>query len=203
MPRASTTYFAAKRAFDLVACLLLLPIVLPTLLLCALAVALDTRGPIVFSQQRTGRHGRRFRMFKFRTMVRNAEELKASLQHLNILPPPDFKIIDDPRITRIGRILRKTSLDELPQIFNVLRGDMSLVGPRPTSFAPSTYSLWHTHRLEVPPGITGLWQVKGRNDTTFDERLRLDIRYIESMSFVTDIKILSLTAAAVVKRSGA
>jgi lipopolysaccharide/colanic/teichoic acid biosynthesis glycosyltransferase len=203
MPRAGNAYFTAKRAFDLLACLLLLPLVLPALLLCAIAVAIDTRGPIVFSQQRTGRHGRRFRMFKFRTMVRNAEELKASLQHLNILPPPDFKIIDDPRITRIGRILRKTSLDELPQIFNVLRGDMSLVGPRPTSFAPSTYSLWHTHRLEVPPGITGLWQVKGRNDTTFDERLRLDIRYIESMSFVTDIKILSLTAAAVVKRSGA
>jgi len=203
MPRVGNAYFTAKRAFDLVACLLLLPFVLPALLLCAIAVAVDTRGPIVFSQQRTGRHGRRFRMFKFRTMVRNAEELKEGLQHLNILPPPDFKIIDDPRITRTGKILRKTSLDELPQIFNVLLGHMSLVGPRPTSFAPSTYSLWHTHRLEVPPGITGLWQVKGRNDTTFDERLRLDIRYIENMSFVADLKILSLTAAAVFKGSGA
>ncbi|HZC13908.1 MAG TPA: sugar transferase, partial [Thermoleophilaceae bacterium] len=176
MPRAGRGYFALKRAFDLVACLLLLPVIVPVLLACALAVALDSPGPMFFTQERTGRHGRRFRMFKFRTMVCNAEELKATLQHLNILPPPDFKIIDDPRITRVGKFLRRTSLDELPQIFNVLRGDMSLVGPRPTSFAPSTYDLWHTQRLEVPPGITGLWQVKGRNDTTFDERLRLDIR---------------------------
>lgn len=203
MPRASAAYFASKRVFDAFVCILALPLVLPVLLLCALAIAVDSRGPIVFFQERTGRHGRRFRMFKFRTMVRNAEELKASLQHLNILPPPDFKIIDDPRITRVGRFLRKTSLDELPQIFNVLRGDMSLVGPRPTSFAPATYSLWHTHRLEVPPGITGLWQVKGRNATTFDERLRLDIRYIEKMSFGTDLRILWWTAASVVRGAGA
>jgi lipopolysaccharide/colanic/teichoic acid biosynthesis glycosyltransferase len=203
MPRVGRGYFFSKRAFDLLICLLLLPVVVPALLLCAIAVAVDSRGPIVFSQQRTGRHGKRFRMYKFRTMVRNAEELKASLQHLNILPPPDFKIIDDPRITRVGKFLRKSSLDELPQIFNVMRGDMSLVGPRPTSFASETYSLWHTHRLEVPPGITGLWQVKGRNDTTFDERLRLDIRYIDGMSFKSDLKILSLTAAAVFKGSGA
>ena len=203
MPRAGRGYFVSKRAFDIAVTLLLLPIVVPALLLCAIAVAVDTRGPVVFSQQRTGRHGKRFRMFKFRTMVRDAEELKASLQHLNILPAPDFKIIDDPRITRVGRFLRKTSLDELPQIFNVLRGDMSLVGPRPTSFAPSTYSLWHTHRLEVLPGITGLWQIKGRNETTFDERLRLDIRYIERMSFAMDLRILSLTAASVIRRAGA
>ena len=203
MPRAARSYFACKRAFDLIACILLLPLVAPVLLLCAAAVAIDTRGPIVFTQQRTGRHGKRFQMFKFRTMVRNAEELKESLRHLSILPAPDFKIIDDPRITRVGKFLRKTSLDELPQIFNVLRGDMSLVGPRPTSFAPSKYALWHTHRLEVPPGITGLWQVKGRNDTTFDERLRLDIEYIQKMSFGLDLRILSWTAASVVKRSGA
>jgi lipopolysaccharide/colanic/teichoic acid biosynthesis glycosyltransferase len=203
MPRVGRAYFVSKRAFDLVVCLLLLPIVLPTLVLCALAVRLDSSGPIVFAQERTGRHGRRFRMFKFRTMVKNAEELKASLQHLNILPPPDFKIIDDPRITRVGKFLRKTSLDELPQILNVIRGDMSLVGPRPTSFAASKYALWHTHRLEVPPGITGLWQVKGRNDTTFDERLRLDIQYIENMSFRMDLRILSWTAASVLRRAGA
>lgn len=203
MPRAGAAYFASKRVFDVFVCVLALPLVLPVLLLCTLAIAVDSRGPIVFFQERTGRHGRRFRMLKFRTMVRNAEELKASLQHLNILPPPDFKIIDDPRITRVGRFLRKTSLDELPQIFNVLRGDMSLVGPRPTSFAPTTYSLWHTHRLEVPPGITGLWQVKGRNATTFDERLRLDIRYIEQMSFGTDLRILWWTAASVFRGAGA
>jgi lipopolysaccharide/colanic/teichoic acid biosynthesis glycosyltransferase len=203
VPRAGRVYFLSKRTFDLAVCVLLLPLILPILLLCALAVRLDSPGPVVFTQVRTGRDGKRFRMFKFRTMVENAEELKASLAHLNILPPPDFKILDDPRITRVGKILRKTSLDELPQIINVVLGQMSLVGPRPTSFVPEKYALWHTHRLEVPPGITGLWQVKGRNDTTFDERLRLDIEYIENMSFRLDLKILSWTAGSVLKRAGA
>jgi lipopolysaccharide/colanic/teichoic acid biosynthesis glycosyltransferase len=135
-------------------------------------------------------------------MVRNAEELKQSLQHLNILPPPDFKIPNDPRITRVGRILRKTSLDELPQILNVLRGQMSLVGPRPTSFHSSTYSLWHSQRLEVAPGITGLWQVGGRNELTFDERNRLDAEYVRNMSIRRDLKIMLLTVGSVVRRSG-
>ena len=194
---------AAKRAFDLGIALLLLPLIVPVLILCALAIWIESPGPVVFTQLRTGRHGARFRMFKFRTMVRDAEELKLSLQHLNILPPPDFKILDDPRITRVGRILRKTSLDELPQIVNVIFGQMSFVGPRPTSFAPSTYDLWHTERLEVTPGITGLWQVKGRNSMTFDQRLRLDIDYIRNWSLRLDLKIISMTASAVVGRSGA
>jgi lipopolysaccharide/colanic/teichoic acid biosynthesis glycosyltransferase len=194
---------AVKRGFDLLVAILMLPIVVPLLALVALAIRIDSPGPIVFTQLRTGKNGRRFRMFKFRTMVRNAEELKASLQHLNILPPPDFKIIDDPRITRVGKFLRKTSLDELPQILNVLRGEMSFVGPRPTSFAPETYSLWHTERLEVTPGITGLWQVKGRNSMTFDERLRLDIHYVRNWTFALDLRILALTATAVFARAGA
>lgn len=196
-------YFVAKRAFDVGICLVLLPLIALAMVACAIAIRIDSPGPILFRQERTGRHGRRFGMFKFRTMVRNAEELKASLQHLSIVPAPDFKIIDDPRITRVGKFLRKTSLDELPQVLNVLLGDMSLVGPRPTSFAPSTYSLWHTERLEVLPGITGLWQVVGRNAATFDERLRLDIAYIDRMSFRTDLWILAQTALAVVRRSGA
>jgi lipopolysaccharide/colanic/teichoic acid biosynthesis glycosyltransferase len=203
VPSPPRGYLWAKRAFDLLACVLLLPIVVPVLLLCALAVRLDTPGPIVFTQDRTGRHGRRFRMFKFRTMVENAEELKAKLQHLNILPPPDFKIPNDPRITRVGRFLRKTSLDELPQLINVMRGEMSLVGPRPTSFAANTYDLWHTYRLEVVPGITGLWQVKGRGSTTFDERLRLDIEYIRTMSLRLDLKIIAMTVGSVFNRAGA
>jgi lipopolysaccharide/colanic/teichoic acid biosynthesis glycosyltransferase len=201
--RVSHRYLVVKRAFDLAVCLWLLPIVLPLLLLCALAVRIDSPGPALIAQERTGRDGRRFRMLKFRTMVQNAEELKAGLSHLNVLPPPDFKIPNDPRITGVGKVLRETSLDELPQLFNVLRGDMSLVGPRPTSFAPATYSLWHTHRLEVTPGITGLWQIKGRNLTTFDERLRLDIEYIEHRSFLFDLKILLLTVPVVFRRSGA
>jgi lipopolysaccharide/colanic/teichoic acid biosynthesis glycosyltransferase len=135
-------------------------------------------------------------------MVRDAESRKAELMHLNILPAPDFKILEDPRITRVGRFLRTSSLDELPQLLNVLRGEMSLVGPRPTSFAPSTYSLWHTVRLDATPGITGLWQVKGRNQTTFDERLRLDVEYLRNASLWYDLLILIRTAAAVVRRSG-
>ncbi len=196
-------YRPVKRAVDLGICLAIMPLLAPVLLICAIAVRIDSPGPILFTQQRTGQHGIRFGMFKFRTMVRDAEALKASLMHLNILPPPDFKIIDDPRITRVGKFLRKTSLDELPQVFNVLRGDMSLVGPRPTSFAASTYDLWHTERLEAVPGITGLWQVKERNAATFDERLRLDVEYLERMSLGLDLKIMWWTVIAVFKRSGA
>jgi lipopolysaccharide/colanic/teichoic acid biosynthesis glycosyltransferase len=200
--KVSRRYLIAKRFFDVAVCVLLLPVVLPLLLLCALAIRLDSPGPILIAQERTGRDGTPFRMLKFRTMVRNAAELKTQLAHLNVLPPPDFKIPDDPRITRVGKFLRQTSLDELPQLLNVLRGDMSLVGPRPTSFAPTTYELWHTHRLDVTPGITGLWQVKGRNTTTFDERLRLDIEYIEHRSFGLDLKILLQTLPSVLRRTG-
>jgi len=196
-------FLPVKRLFDLVVCLVAAPIVLPLAVGCGIAIRLESPGPIVFTQLRTGRHGVRFRMYKFRTMVENAEELKASLAHLNILPAPDFKIPDDPRITRVGRFLRRTSLDELPQLINVLRGEMSIVGPRPTSFAPSTYALWHSRRLEVPPGLTGLWQVRGRNAMTFDERLRLDIQYIEEMSLLTDLKIIWWTVASVFRGAGA
>ena len=201
--RGSRRYLVGKRVFELAVCILLLPIVVPVLLLCALAIVLGSPGPILIGQERTGRDGVPFRMYKFRSMVRDAEERKAELAHLNILAPPDFKILDDPRITGVGSFLRKTSLDELPQLFNVIRGEMSLVGPRPTSFAPSTYSLWHTYRLEVTPGVTGLWQVKGRNRTSFDERLRLDIEYIRHRSFALDLKILLLTLPAMLRRSGA
>jgi len=203
MADVSQLYPVAKRAFDLTVCLLFLPVVLPILFLCALAIRLDSPGSILLAQERTGRDGVRFRMYKFRTMVQNAEALKAQLAHLNVLPPPDFKIPNDPLITRVGKFLRETSLDELPQLINVIRGEMSLVGPRPTSFAPSTYSLWHTYRLEVTPGITGLWQVRGRNHTTFDERLRIDIEYIQHRSFGLDFSILVKTVPAVVRRSGA
>jgi lipopolysaccharide/colanic/teichoic acid biosynthesis glycosyltransferase len=191
-----------KRIMDLAISLAAMPLILPILGLCAVAVRLDSPGPILFRQQRTGLHGVRFGMYKFRTMVANAEELKPSLAHLNIMTPPDFKIIDDPRITRVGKFLRKTSLDEVPQILNVLRGEMSLVGPRPTSFAASTYRLWHAERLEVTPGITGLWQVKGRNESTFDERLRLDVEYISKRSIVFDLRIILETVGSVVNRSG-
>jgi lipopolysaccharide/colanic/teichoic acid biosynthesis glycosyltransferase len=195
-------YLVSKRVIDVVVCLLLLAVVVPALAICALAIALDSPGPIFFAQERTGRDGRRFRMLKLRTMVADAEERKAALAHLNVLPPPDFKIPDDPRITRVGRFLRATSLDELPQVLNVLRGEMSLVGPRPTSFSADSYDLWHTHRLDVVPGITGLWQIEGRNVTTFDERLRLDVQYIRRRSLLFDLQLLARTVLVVLRRSG-
>lgn len=196
-------YELAKRLMDVTLCVLVLPFLLPLFLLCALLIWLDDPGPIFFKQLRTGKGGVRFRMYKFRTMVTNAEELKQKYAHLNELTWPDFKMTNDPRVTRIGRILRKTSLDELPQIINVLKGEMSLVGPRPTSFDVSTYSLRHTERLEVLPGITGLWQISGRSDIDFDQRLLLDIEYIERRSLWFDIQILFRTVIAVFKQEGA
>ena len=196
-------YRIVKRILDVVLCLCLMPVVLPLMGLIALAVWFDDPGPILFKQNRTGRGGRRFRMYKFRTMLKNAEQLKERYAHLNELCWPDFKITNDPRVTRIGRILRKTSLDELPQIFNVLNGTMSLVGPRPTSFDVSTYELWHTERLEVLPGITGLWQISGRSDIDFDDRLQLDVEYIERQSFALDLYILWKTIAVVWTQKGA
>jgi len=198
-----TVYAVTIRTLEIVVCLLALPFVLPVLGLCAIAVRLDSPGAPFFSQLRTGRNGRRFRMFKLRTMVRNAAELKEKYAHLNELTPPDFKITNDPRVTRVGRFLRRTSLDELPQIFNVLRGDMGLVGPRPTSFSADTYSLWHTARLDVRPGLTGLWQVSGRNELDFDDRLRLDIAYIRNRCLTLDLLLLLRTAGAVFTGRGA
>jgi lipopolysaccharide/colanic/teichoic acid biosynthesis glycosyltransferase len=192
-----------KRMMDVGLCLVALPVVLPIIALCGLALWIEDPGPIFFLQQRTGRGGRRFRMYKLRTMLKNAEELKEQYRHLNELTWPDFKISDDPRITRVGRILRKTSLDELPQLLNVLKGEMSLVGPRPTSFDASTYSLWHTERLEVTPGITGLWQVSGRSDLEFDDRLRLDIEYIRRRSLWYDLVLIFRTIGAVIFGKGA
>lgn len=196
-------YERAKRIFDVTVCLLMFPIAMVAMGLCALAVLVSDGRPVFFIQDRTGRGGRRFRMIKFRTMVKNAAALKVELASMNCLSGPDFKIENDPRITRLGALLRKTSLDEIPQILNVLHGDMSLVGPRPTSFAADTYDLWHTERLEVLPGITGLWQVSGRSDVDFDDRVRLDIEYLEQRSFRFDLVILFRTVAALVQQRGA
>jgi lipopolysaccharide/colanic/teichoic acid biosynthesis glycosyltransferase len=196
-------YQLVKRIMDVSLCLIALPALFVIMALCAIAVWIDDPGAIVFVQLRTGKGGKRFRMYKFRTMINGAEELKQSIAHLNDLSGPDFKIVADPRVTRVGRLLRKSSLDELPQIFNVFRGDMSLVGPRPTSFDASAYDLWHTERLEVLPGITGLWQVSGRSDVDFDERLRLDVQYIENRSLWLDLRILARTPMAIFRGRGA
>lgn len=197
-------YLFAKRIMDLTLVFLALPLLLPVFTLCALLIKLESPGgPVMFVQLRTGKGGRRFRMYKFRTMVPNAEELKKELAHLNELEWPDFKITNDPRITRIGRFLRKTSLDELPQLLNVLKGEMSLVGPRPTSFAPDTYTLWQTERLDVIPGVTGLWQLLGRGSMEFTDRVFLDIVYVERRSIRLDVEILFRTIGAVIQQRGA
>lgn len=196
-------YNVMKRALDLTLCLMVMPIVLPVIGICALCIWLEDPGPVFFFQERTGRNGRRFKMFKLRSMVKNAEQKKRELMHLNELAWPDFKITNDPRVLRIGKLLRKTSLDELPQLFNVILGDMSLVGPRPTSFRVDTYKLWQTERLEVLPGITGLWQISGRAQVEFDDRLRMDIEYIRNRSILLDIRLMYQTVFAVLKMRGA
>lgn len=177
----------------------------PVLIVVAIVIKLDDGGPVLFIQQRTGYLGRRFRLFKFRTMVVEAEALKAQLRAHNIhaADSPDFKLAHDPRVTRIGRFLRKTSIDELPNLWNVVRGDMALVGPRPTSFDASTYRMPHLPRLAVKPGLTGLWQVSGRANVDFDERAEMDMTYIKSLSARQDVALIVRTINAVKKGDGA
>jgi lipopolysaccharide/colanic/teichoic acid biosynthesis glycosyltransferase len=198
------SYKVVKRIMDLSLTLLTLPLWGLLMLAITLLIKITSPGaPAIFAQDRTGKFGRRFKMYKFRSMVPNAEALKQKYAHLNELQWPDFKIANDPRITPLGKFLRKTSLDELPQLINVLKGDMSLVGPRPTSFGADTYKLWHTTRLDVLPGITGLWQIFGRASLEFDERLRLDIAYIERRGLWLDICLLVITVFSVLQQRGA
>ncbi len=193
-----------KRAMDLVLTLLAAPIILLLGAIIALEIRRDTPGPAIFRQQRVGRDGKPFMAYKFRTMVADAEARKAELAALNEADGPIFKIRDDPRMTRVGRILRRTSLDELPQFWNVLRGEMSLVGPRPpTPDEVARYEEWHRRRLDVTPGLTGLWQVLGRSDTSFDEMVRLDIYYAENWSPGMDVRILLQTLPVVISGKGA
>jgi lipopolysaccharide/colanic/teichoic acid biosynthesis glycosyltransferase/CheY-like chemotaxis protein len=196
-------YKVTKRMFDFSFAALGLLVSSPILLCVAIAIRLESPGSVIFAQQRTGINGDRFKMYKFRTMVINAEELKQKYMHLNELTWPDFKITNDPRVTRVGRFFRKTSLDELPQLWNILVGDMSFVGPRPTSFKADKYELWHTERMEVRPGLTGLWQVSARAEVDLNGRSELDIEYIERQSWSLDIHILWQTVGVVLTGRGA
>ncbi|MDR1888033.1 MAG: sugar transferase [Zoogloeaceae bacterium] len=193
-----------RLASALIAFLLLLALS-PLLIVIAVAIKLTSCGPVFFVQQRTGFCGRRFGMIKFRTMTIDAEARKASVRHLNKHAPDsvDFKIDRDPRITGIGGFLRRTSLDELPNLFNVVFGQMRLVGPRPTSFHAQTYKTHHLVRLSVYPGITGLWQISGRSNLDFNERVALDLHYIRQQSPWLDLKILLMTPLAVFRAQGA
>ena len=192
--RISPFQLLLKRALDLSIILIGgIPALLVGLLI-ALAIKLDSHGPVLYAAERVGRDGRLFKMLKFRSMVADAEQQKANLEHLNEADGPIFKIKDDPRLTRVGRFIRRTSLDELPQMLNVLLGQMSLVGPRPPlQEEVAQYKPWHRQRLGVIGGITGLWQVSGRSDLTFDELCLLDIYYIENWSLSLDIRILLQT----------
>lgn len=193
-----------KRFVDLMIVILLAPIWVPVMGIVSLLIKLESpKGPIFFIQKRSGKNGSRFKLYKFRTMVENAEEMKKELWHLNELEWPDFKITNDPRITKVGKILRKTSLDEVPQIINILLGDMSLVGPRPTFFSSDDYAMWQTERLDIKPGLTGVWQLYGRGEVLFDDRVRMDILYVQNFSLGMDLYIMLKTPGAVISQKGA
>jgi exopolysaccharide biosynthesis polyprenyl glycosylphosphotransferase len=192
-----------KRIWDFAVSATLLIGLLPTLLVIALLIKLDSPGPILYTADRVGKKGRVFPCYKFRTMVTNAEQLKQSLAAQNERDGVLFKMKNDPRITRVGRVLRKFSLDELPQLLNVLRGDMSLVGPRPPIASEvQRYEVQHFRRLEVLPGLTGLWQVRARQDPSFERYVGLDLAYVENWSFWLDLKILVRTAEVVLRGTG-
>jgi exopolysaccharide biosynthesis polyprenyl glycosylphosphotransferase len=194
-----------KRVFDVIAALVGLVMVSPVLAAIAVAIRLTSHGPVFFVQERFGLNRRVFRMYKFRTMIANAEALQSSLEALNEADGPVFKIRDDPRVTPLGRLLRRTSLDELPQLFNVLKGDMSLVGPRPLPLRDVRHfsSAALMRRFSVRPGLTGLWQVSGRSNLDFDDWIVLDLSYIDQWSLGLDAEILMRTIPAVVRRTGA
>jgi lipopolysaccharide/colanic/teichoic acid biosynthesis glycosyltransferase len=193
-----------KRAFDVVVASLLFLVFLPLLALLVLAICVESPGNPIFRQQRLGQYGKRFWMLKLRTMVPGAERRRAEVEHLNESVFPLFKCRNDPRVTRIGRILRATSLDELPQLLNVIRGEMSIVGPRPRlpqEFATPGPAI--ARRLTVKPGLAGLWQVSGRATLNFDEALALDLEYIDTWSFWNDLKLIARTFWVVVTLHGA
>jgi len=193
-----------KRAIDIVGAVAGLVLASPVLAVSALLIKYGSKGPVIFTQQRAGLGGRPFTIYKFRTMVVDAEEQKAALRKFSEQDGPAFKLTNDPRITPIGRFLRKTSIDELPQLWNVLRGDMTLVGPRPLPVGESdACEQWHRRRLDVTPGLTCIWQVKGRSKVSFSEWVRMDVAYIRRRTFFNDMRILLETVPAVLMRKGA
>jgi lipopolysaccharide/colanic/teichoic acid biosynthesis glycosyltransferase len=201
---ANSSYQIGKRALDMVVALILLVLATPLLLAIALLVKVSSRGPVFFAHRRLGRNGEEFHCLKFRTMIVNAEETLKGDPELRQQFEERFKLECDPRITPLGALLRRTSLDELPQLFHVLIGQMSLVGPRPiVRDELSKYSIYGTKLMSVKPGLSGLWQVCGRSDTTYPQRVMMDMNYIDHRSFSLDLRLLLLTASAVVRKTGA
>ena len=204
MTGAKPVYRLVKRTADIVLSLTGMILLSPLFAVIAAAVAMEGEGGVIFRQQRAGWKNRPFTMYKFRTMVKNAAAMRAEMERFNELDGPAFKMKNDPRVTKVGRFLRKTSLDELPQLFNVLKGDMSLVGPRPLPIYESEKCTEaQLQRLLVKPGITCYWQACGRNDVSFDEWMEMDLRYINEQSVGTDFKILLQTVKAVLSGKGA
>jgi exopolysaccharide biosynthesis polyprenyl glycosylphosphotransferase len=195
---------ALKRSLDVAGSLTGLLLLAPLFLVVALLIKLESRGPVFFPQLRAGRNGRMFRMLKFRSMIVDAERHQRELLEGNEQEGPVFKIRGDPRITRIGAFIRRFSIDELPQLWNVLVGDMSIVGPRPPILREvAQYEPWQRRRLSVKPGLTCFWQVEGRNEIGFDEWMQLDVRYVDQWSLATDLRLIARTIPAVVSGSGA
>ena len=196
-------YDVAKRFFDIVLSLCGLVVLSPLFLITAVAIRLDSKGPAFYSQKRIGKNGKPFKMYKFRSMCVDAEQQLERLAALNERDGPTFKITHDPRVTRVGRLIRKTCIDELPQLINILRGEMSLVGPRPPlPNEVAVYTPYQMRRLGVTPGLTCFWQATKGEDTTFEEWVEMDLKYIRERSLKTDIKILFLTVRVVLLGKG-
>jgi exopolysaccharide biosynthesis polyprenyl glycosylphosphotransferase len=202
--RENRAYRFLKRSTDIIVALFLLVFFLPIIPVVTILIKLDSPGPIFFKQRRVGRNGKFFDFYKFRSMVTGAENVIGALRPLSSVDGPVFKIKDDPRITHVGRFLRRSSLDELPQLINVLKGEMSIVGPRPNLPSEvSQYLAWQKRRLDVTPGITCFWQIAGRSHIGFQEWMRLDLEYVRKRSYITDLKIMFKTVPAVIARKGA
>lgn len=190
----SFVYKFSKRLLDLILSILGLVLLSLGLLIVAILVKLESKGPVIFSQKRMGLNGKEFKIYKFRSMVVNAEDLRKSLVKQNEMSGPMFKIKDDPRVTKVGKFIRKTSIDELPQLINVIKGDMSLVGPRPSlPNEVANFEPWMLERLSVKPGLTCYWQLEGRNNIDFIEWMKLDLKYVDNRSFLLDLKLIFQT----------
>ena len=192
--RGFSFYEAIKRLIDIICSFVGILVLSPLFIIIAIIVKFTSKGPIFFSQKRVGRNGKEFDMYKFRSMVVNAEELKEKLAAQNEMSGPMFKMKDDPRVTKVGKFIRKTSIDELPQLWNILKGDMSLVGPRPSlPKEVAQFEDWMYKRLEVKPGLTCYWQVSGRNNIDFEDWMKLDVKYVEERNLWIDIKLICKT----------
>lgn len=193
-----------KRCMDIICSLIGLIVLLPILFVTAILIKVESKGPVFFTQERVGTNGIKFKMYKFRSMVNNAEQLKEKLRLKNEMDGPMFKIRNDPRVTKVGRFIRTTSIDELPQLINILKGDMSLVGPRPSlSDEVKEFEPWMMERLNVKPGLTCYWQISGRNDIQFKDWMMLDIKYLKERSISVDIKLILKTLLVIFRDSGA